>query len=149
MSLIPCDSCAKRVQEKLSQCTWAWYDAKGTRMAFRVRLCTACYVTYVLPFDKPLDYEALSCPGCGISTEHDMLPMYATVYLPGHGKEQFEFPTCGACAVIIQQHASEHGTRLENRERVEGPGSGPSTQTDRESYWATIAVRGNLPDDAV
>lgn len=142
MSLIPCDFCHRRVPEKLSQTTWAWYPDNGPRVAYRQRLCTSCYCAHVLPLDKPSDFEALACPACGISTEHDMLPIYATVYIPGSGREQFEFPTCPSCAVEIQARAQEGATRLENRERVEGPGGGPSTQPDRDSYWAGITIRG-------
>lgn len=145
MSLIPCDSCAKRVPEKLSQATWAWYGPEGVRVAYRQRLCTACYVTHVLPYDKPLEMDALTCPGCGIGTDHDMDPVYATVYVPGAGREQFEFPTCSACAGIMREFATATGTRLENRERVEGPGASPSTPTTRESYWASIGLRGADP----
>lgn len=137
MSLIPCDFCHKRVAEKLSQATWAWYPDKGDRVAYRQRLCTQCYCTNVLPLDKPLDFENLCCPGCGISTEHDMEAVYCTVYIPGNGRQQFEFPTCGSCATEIRARAEEGGVRLENR-RVEGPESGPSTPSTRESYWSTL-----------
>lgn len=141
MSLIPCDFCHKRVVEKLSQTTWAWYADDGTRVAYRQRLCTTCYCANVLPLDKPMDMDALTCPGCGTSTEHDMSPMYATVYIPGSGREQFEFPTCPSCATELRARAEEGATRLENRERVEGPGAGPSTPPTRDSYWSEIKTR--------
>jgi len=141
MSLIPCDACRKRVQEKLSQATWAWYADSGDRVAYRQRLCVACYTQRVLAFDKPVDFDSLSCPGCGISTEHDMSPIYCTVYIPGSGREQFEFPTCPACATMLRAEAITGGVQLENRPRVEGPGDGPSTSTTRESYWASIGIR--------
>jgi ribosomal protein S27AE len=141
VSLIPCDACHRRVQEKLCQATWAWYSDKGERVAYRQRLCTACYTTSVLPFDKPLDFDSLSCPGCGISTEHDMAPVYCTVYIPGMGREQFEFPTCPACATQMHAVAINGGVLLEDRQRVEGPGGGPSTPTTRESYWSQIGIR--------
>jgi hypothetical protein len=144
VSLIPCDSCRKRVQEKLAQVTWAWYADNGQRVAYRQRLCTACYVTNVLPFDKPVDYDALTCPGCGISTEQDMAPVYATAFLPGQGREQFEFPTCAACATRMHVMAIEGGHELESRVRVEGPSDGPSTLTAREAYWAGITTRGRV-----
>jgi hypothetical protein len=141
MSLTPCDECRKRVPEKLAQCTWAWYRADGVRVAWRKRLCTACFCSLVLPLDKDLDYaNGLTCPACGISTEDDMDPVYVTSYLPGQGKTQVEAPTCASCAAIIRTRAIEHATQLEDK-RVEGPSAtGPSTLTTRESYWAALGI---------
>ena len=144
MSLIPCDSCGKRVPEKLCQTTWAWYTPEGLRVAYRQRLCTACFVSQVLPYDVPLDMDALTCPGCHISTDRDMDPVYATAYVPGSGKLQLELPTCAACAPILREHAQVGAQRLGDRERVEGPGASPSTGTTRESYWSSIGI---LPRD--
>jgi len=145
MSLIPCDSCRKRVAEKLAQTTWAWYDQEGHRVAYRQRLCTACFAAQVLPYDRPLDMDALTCPGCGISTDQDMDPCYATAYIPGSGKLQLEIPSCAACAPILREHAQVGAQKLSDRERVEGPGASPSTQTTRESYWASIGVLPREP----
>jgi hypothetical protein len=94
----------------------------------------------ILPLDKPLDFDDLKCPVCGISTEHDMDPCYVTAYLPGQGKSTFEFPTCAACAVTVRARAQQGATKLEVRERVEGPGASPSTPTTRESYWSAIGI---------
>lgn len=146
MSLIPCDHCRQRVPEKLCQTTWAWYGPDGNRVAYRQRLCTQCYVTLVLCWDKPLDMSALTCPGCGISTDQDMDPCYATSYLPGSGKQQLEIPTCAACAGILREAARDGGQLLGDRERVEGPGASPSTPTTRESYWASIGVLPREPE---
>jgi len=143
MSLIPCDSCTQKVPEKLCQTTWAWYNADGHRVAWRQRLCTACFCSTVLPLDKDLDFaNGLTCPGCGISVEHDMDPIYATFFLPGSGKSQLEIPTCAACAVNIRSRAQKGALRLEDR-KVEGQGvsQGPSTPTTRESYWSGIGIR--------
>ena len=140
MSLIPCDYCGTRVPEKLAQVTTAWYRADGERVAYRQRLCTACYCTNVLPLDKETDFKELKCPACGISTEHDMDPVYATAYVPGAGRQQFEFPTCAACAVHIRSRAQKGGAKMENRERVDGPVASPSTQPARDAYWAAIGI---------
>jgi len=138
VSLIPCDYCGKRVPEKLAQTSWAWYRADGQRTAYRQRLCTTCFCTTVLPLDKPLDLDELHCPACGESTQHDMDPVYATVYIPGSGKQQFEFPTCPACAAELRTRAQKGAVKLEDRP-VGGPGSGPPTHTTRESYWSSIS----------
>jgi hypothetical protein len=146
MSLIPCDFCHKRVAEKLAQTTTAWYTADGHRTAWRQRLCTQCYCTNVLPLDKPIDFDQLTCPACGISTEHDMDPVYVTVYVPGAGKQQFEWPTCPSCAVTVRARAQEGATKLEDRQPVEGPSAGPSTVTTRESYWTGIGILPAEPE---
>jgi len=140
MSLIPCDFCGSRVPEKLAQATWAWYRADGQRVAWRQRLCTACYCQNLLPLDKPTDFDAITCPACGVATDHDMDPVYATVYVPGSGKNSFEFPTCPACAVELRNRAQHGAVRLEDRQSVEGPSAGPSTTTTRESYWSKIGI---------
>lgn len=140
MSLIPCDYCHKRVAEKLAQITTAWYRADGERTAYRQRLCTACFCANILPLDKPMDFDALTCPACGISTDHDMDPVYCTAYVPGSGRMQFEWPTCPSCAVTVRGRAQEGGTKLEDRQRVEGPAPSPSTMTTRESYWSALGI---------
>ena len=139
MSLIPCDFCRRRVPEKLAQVTWAWYRADGQRVAYRQRLCTQCFCTNLLPLDKDPDYDNLTCPSCGISTSQDMDPIYATAYMPGSGRKQYELPTCAACAVEIRNRSAQGAQRLEDRP-VGGPGGGPPTGTTRESYWAEIGV---------
>ena len=145
MSLIPCDFCGKRVPEKLAQVTSAWYRADGLRVAFRQRLCTACYCTNILPLDKELNFDALTCPACGIDTSHDMDPVYVTAFVPGGGRQQFEFPTCAACAVEIRNRAQHGAVKLEDKGRVEGPSAGPSTPTTRESYWTGIGIGPREP----
>jgi len=147
MSLIPCDFCRRRPPEKLAQVTTAWYRADGERVAYRQRLCTQCFCTNVLPLDKEMDFDNLTCPACGVSTDHDMDPVYCTAYVPGSGRQQFEFPTCAPCAVEIRNRSQQGGVKMENRERVDGPVASPSTPTTRESYWSSIGIRtaGELP----
>jgi hypothetical protein len=142
MSLIPCDTCHQRVPEKLCQTTWAWYRADGERVAYRQRMCAACFCSRVLPMDVELDYaNGLTCPVCHISTDEDMDPCYATSFLPGRGKMSLELATCGACAVRVRASAQEGATKLEDK-RVEGPGdTSPSTPTTRESYWSQLGIR--------
>lgn len=139
MSLIPCDFCGKRVPEKLCQTTWAWYVSNGERVAYRQRLCTACFCANVLPLNKPMDFEALTCPACGISVEHDMDPVYATAFPPGSGRMQFEFATCAPCAVDVRNRAQQGAARLEGMES-RGASASPSTPTTRESYWAGLGI---------
>jgi hypothetical protein len=140
MSLIPCSACRKRVPEKLSQVTWAWYRADGQRVAYRQRLCTSCYLSAVQPLDVEPNFDELTCPACGMSVEHDMDPCYATAFLPGMGRVQLEIASCASCAVTIRQRAQEGAERLEDRPRVEGPESSPSTLSTRESYWTGLGI---------
>lgn len=140
MSLIPCDYCGLRVPEKLCQATWAWYRADGVRVAYRQRLCTGCFCANVLPLDVEANYEALTCPACGIDTSHDMDPMYATCFLPGSGKRSIEAPTCAACATELRVRAQKGATKLEDKEQSRGQDPGPSTPTTRESYWANLGI---------
>lgn len=140
MSLIPCDFCHKRVPEKLSQVTWAWYRADGLRVAYRQRLCTTCYCTNLLPVAGVPDFDDLKCPVCGISTNQDMDPCYATAFIPGFGKETFELATCGACAVDVRARAQEGAIKLEKPVGGESQGAGPLTATTRESYWSGIGI---------
>jgi hypothetical protein len=140
MSLIPCDFCHRRVPEKLSSVTWAWYRVDGQRTAYRQRLCTACFCQNLLPLDKDADFDDLRCPACGISVNTDMDPCYATAFIPGSGRKQFELPTCAACAVPLRVRAQEGATHLEDSKPVEGPATGPSTVTTRESYWEAVGI---------
>jgi hypothetical protein len=71
---------------------------------------------------------ALTCPGCGIDTSEGMDPMYATAFVPGTGRFDFEWPTCGSCAVAYRIAAQERAEHLENRqEQFGGQSSGPQT----------------------
>ena len=140
MSLIPCDSCAKRVQEKLSQVTWAWYRADGQRVAFRQRLCVTCYCTNLLPLDKEKDFDNLTCPACGVGTDRDMDPVYATAFVPSAGRQQFEFATCAPCAVEIRNRAQVGAQKLEGERSSREASGGLTTPTTRESYWSQIGI---------
>jgi ribosomal protein S27AE len=139
MSLTPCDRCRKRVPEKLCQTTWAWYRTDGERVAYRQRLCTACFAATLLPISEAPDFENLSCPACHVSTDRDMDPVYATVFFPGMGKQQYEFALCAPCAVEIRNRAQEGAVKLEGMES-RGASASPSTLTTRESYWAGLGI---------
>jgi ribosomal protein S27AE len=141
VSLIPCDSCHLRVPEKLCQATWAWYRVDGQRVAWRQRICTACFCSSVMPLDVPINYEdGITCPMCGISTNEDMDPCYCTAFLPGSGRLQLEIPTCAPCAAKLRARIQEGSRKLEGSP-VEGPSAtSPSTPTTRESYWAALGI---------
>lgn len=145
MSLYPCSCCGSRPQGKLSSVTWAWNRADGTRVAFRQRLCLSCFTLYVqgLPMLPP-DSEIV-CPRCGIGTEHDMDPVYATAFVPTIGRYDFEWATCASCAVEIRNAAEVGAEKLEDRQQGSlGAGaSGPQTIAAAQT-WASLG-RAPLP----
>ena len=139
MSLIPCSSCGQRVVEKLSQVTWAWQRADRVRVAYRQRLCLACYVANVLGLDVEwMPGQPVTCPACHINSEDDMDPVYATAYVPGSGKLQYELGLCGPCAVEIRNRAMAGAEFLPDR-----PGGGVSGAPDtgsRTDAWSQLGI---------
>jgi hypothetical protein len=139
VGLIPCSYCRKRPEEKLSQVTWAWNPRPTVRMAYRQRLCLQCFLTNVLPLDKPVEATgALTCPSCGIDTELDMEPVYCTAFLPGTGRLRLELPLCGPCAVEIRTRAQTNAELLPERE-PESRGQAPSTPLV-PSVWGSLGI---------
>ncbi len=139
MSLAHCSYCGKRNSDKYAQVTWAWVLADRTRVAWRQRLCPGDYAQLVLKLDRPVDLgETLTCPACGIDTEHDYDAVYATTYVPGLGKQSYEWPLCGACAVPVRAEAMVNAERLLDRE-AGGQGQAPSTDAARD-VWASIGI---------
>lgn len=137
--LAPCSYCRKRSESKLAQLTWAWNLADGSRVAWRQRLCIACYATNVLGLDRDTNPEdTLTCPACGVDTEHDYDAVYATAFVPGLGKTRLELPLCAPCAVEVRNRAMLNAERLENRDPVsrgQAPGSG-----DTSSPWDKLGI---------
>jgi len=108
-------------------------------MAYRQRLCPSCFIQRVLPLDKPFDpADELRCPSCGISTEHEMFPVYATSFIPGSGKYALELPLCGDCATNIRAAATENGELLADRE-PESRGQAPRS-TPQETAWNRLGI---------
>jgi hypothetical protein len=140
--LQPCSACRVRPTEKLSQVTWAWNPRPLERLAYRQKLCLACFVQRFTAYDKPIaPTGALTCPGCGIETEHDMEPVYATAFIPGVGKHTLEMPLCGACAVNVRVAAQENAELLPERA---APGSGAWSQAPdtapQLSAWERLGI---------
>ncbi len=144
MSLYPCSVCKKRTAEKLSSVTWAWNRIDGERVAWRQRLCVACFATRVLAMPMLTPEQPLTCPGCGAGTADDMDPMFCTAFVPGGGRLDFEWPTCAGCAVAMRQNGEDGGERLENRQGpFGGPGPGPRTDTGSvpgHQTWAGLGI---------
>jgi len=147
VTLYPCSACGARPSGiKLSSVTWAWNNADGQRSAWRQRLCAGCYAQRILSLPLLAPEAALVCPLCGIGLEPpDMDPVYATSYVPGFGKIDHEWPTCGACAVQLRSSAQENALRLEDRrDQFGGLGPGPRTDTGpipAADVWASLGLR--------
>jgi hypothetical protein len=140
VGLIPCSVCRQRPEDKLCQVTWAWNPQPRTRMAFRQRLCINCFCARLLVFDKPIEPTgALTCPSCGIDTEADMEPVYATAFVPKAGRMAYELPLCPSCAVEVRVRAQEHAELLPERD-PESRGQAPSTPLV-PSAWERLGIR--------
>lgn len=147
MSLYPCSACSVRpAGQKLASSTWAWNRADGSRAAWRQRLCVGCVAQRVLALPMLESDQDLTCPACGISTEQDMSPIYATVFVPGSGRFDFEWPFCPPCAATYQGYAQVGAEQLEDRrESFGGLGSGPQTDHVPASAAATWESLGIVP----
>jgi hypothetical protein len=139
VSLAHCSYCGQRNSPKYSQVTWAWNLADGHRTAYRQRLCPGCFAQLVLKLGEASYVDTtLTCPACGIDTEHDYDAVYATCYLPGMGKVSYEWPLCAPCAVPVRVEAMVNAEHLEDRP-VGGLAQAPNTD-DATSVWAQLGI---------
>jgi len=141
--LIRCNGCGERPENKLTQVNWSWRRADGFRVAYRARLCVACFATKVAPL--AIDYTGnvpLTCPGCGIDTEQDMDAIYTTNFIPSYGEYRTESPFCGPCAASYRIWVLDHSWQLDDQR---GAAGGPSTPPDAETILRDMGlpVRGN------
>ena len=136
MSLYPCSACGERTPGKLAQTTWAWWRADNARVAFRQRLCTACFAMTVAPLEVNTREFEQTCPACGIDTTQDMDPVYCTTFVPNVGRVRLEMPTCAPCAVELRNRAQKGAVRLEDRS---DPAEGRGPQTD--DAWAGLGIQ--------
>ena len=136
--LVPCSHCGTRDKGKNAWVVWAWNLADSTRVAYKQKLCITCVATNLSPLLINAQQEPLSCPVCHIASEDIMDPTFCTYVLPGWGKEQGEFATCGACAVEVRLRAQKGAEKLEDR--LVGVGAAAPTQT-RVSAWDQLGLR--------
>lgn len=140
-NLQPCSACRKRPVEKLSQVTWAWNPEPTKRLAYRQKLCQACFIERVLVYDKEVPQEgALSCAVCGGDVERDMEPVYVTAFVPGVGKWRLDIPLCGSDALGVRVAATENGELLPDREpQSRGLESAPGTASPL-TVWERLGI---------
>jgi hypothetical protein len=139
MSLIPCSFCGLRVPGKLSSTTWAWYRADGVRVAYRQRLCLACFASNVVPLEVETRDFSLSCPMCHTDASGDLDAVYATIFVPGMGKITLELPTDPKCAAELRARAQRGAEALESSV-FGGLGPGPQTGTP-DSAWGQLGIQ--------
>lgn len=138
MVLVRCSGCEQRSQPKYTSVTWAWVRSDGVRVAYRGRLCNACFMAKVSPI--ALEYSgdmALTCPQCGIDTEGDMDAVWTTSYLPGYGELKGEAPFCGACAAMYRVWVLDHSWSLESNV---GPAAGPTTHASGDEVLRAMGI---------
>jgi hypothetical protein len=141
MSLFPCSACGARRPGKLSNATWAWWNADNERSAWRQRLCVDCYVANVATIEQSTRDDPMNCPVCHTDAGEQMDPCYLTIYIPGVGPMRLEMATCAPCAVEIRNRALVGAEKLPDR-RTESVGQGPGPQTDpATSVWQQLGIQ--------
>jgi len=141
VSLFPCSACGERAPGKLSNATWAWFRADNTRVAWRQKLCVACYLANVAAIEQATRDDPLNCPMCHTDAGEQMDPCYLTIFLPGVGALRLEMATCSPCAVEVRNRAMAGATQLDDRLASSG-GQSPSPQTNPAlSVWAQLGIQ--------
>jgi hypothetical protein len=142
MSLLnPCSFCGeRRVGEKLSNATWAWWRADNVRVAYRQRLCVGCYVTNVAGLETSCGSDPYDCPVCHTEPGEAMDPTYLTIFVPAYGPLRLEMATCGPCAVEVRNRGQVGARKLDNQQPESG-GQDPGPQTDPAlAAWRALGI---------
>jgi hypothetical protein len=115
MSLLRCASHGTRQPGALNHVYWFMPQLDGTTLRKRQRLCTECFENYVLALLTPEDAETLTCPGCGISTEEDVQPIYLTYYPSKSPAVKGAMAFCTSCAIEARLRACHNADDLPDR----------------------------------
>jgi hypothetical protein len=127
MSVYPCSCHGQRRPGKLAAAYWAWFNADGSRSAWKLRYCPdgAAEHLRLLSVDSAnsRDYQdVFACISCGASAENDSDPIYCTLYLPRKEPMEYALQLCGACAAKFRIPIVDMGSRLPDRNGlVRGP----------------------------
>lgn len=136
--LVPCSACGKRAKEKFAWLSWAWNLADGSRVAYKQRLCTDCFVVNAWPVLTDDSGGLITCPVCHTDPLSQLDPVYCTYIIPGMGREDAELALCAPCAVEVRARAMAGAERLENRDR--GVEASASTQFSATA-WEALGIR--------
>lgn len=140
MSLFPCTSCQERATEKYANVTMAYRNAAYERLAWRHRMCAACWASTVQPVLLAVRSDPYNCPMCHTDPGEDLDPTYFTAYVPGYGKLQIEAATDGPCAAELRLHFQDGATKLADRQAA-SVGQDPGPQTDpATSVWQALGI---------
>ena len=108
--------CSRGCEPQSEPLTWtvsAWVRADGTRVAYKQKLCLTCVSGTLAPMHVACERPEMTCPGCGLSTEADMDPVWITWIPKGVGTLHTDAPFCGACAARYRIWAQEGAQKLE------------------------------------
>jgi len=141
MQLIRCSIDGERPKEVPATIFWAWRDLEGTRHAYRQRLCLTHYAMNVAPLERESDDDRLHCPACGIDSEDNYQPVWASIFVKGMKPASLTLPLCPPCMLRVCSSAELGSESLPDRE----VGAGAAAPT--YSAWETLRALGR--DDRV
>jgi hypothetical protein len=144
MSVFPCSVCGRRKPGKLATAYWAWFDAEGTRSAWKLRYCLEDApesLSILLEPSPSLEStsDVFACISCGTQATEDSDPIYCTLYLPGKEPTEYALQLDSACAAKLRIPITTHGERLPDRGGVV---RGPSPSL---SAWDALGIAQNQP----
>jgi hypothetical protein len=127
MSVYPCSVCRQRKPGKLASAYWAWFNADGGRVAWKMRYCPGCAVDALSTWLQGLrsqdgTSEVFACLSCGADASTDSDPIYLTLYLPGKEPTEYALQLDSACAAKLRIPITDKAERLPDRgSLVRGP----------------------------
>lgn len=139
MSVYPCSMCRGRKPGKLASAYWAWFNADGSRSAWRLRYCLECapeHLRMLLEASQlnPENSSVFACVSCGADASEDSDPVYCTLYLPKKEPMEYALQLDSACAAKLRIPITTRGERLPDRGGVV---RGPSPDT---SAWDRLGL---------
>jgi hypothetical protein len=139
VSLQKCSGCQERQPGKYANVTVAWWNAKNDRLAYRLKVCSVCWMTNLDELRLSVSTDEFSCPYCHTNPGDDIDPTYVTAFIPNVGKLQLEMATCAVDAVQLRVWAQDHGERLGDNP-VGGQGPSPQTPAPSWDEWLSAGI---------
>lgn len=138
VSLLPCSVCRKVKPGKLASAYWAWFNADGERIAWKMRYCLGCAPEALNVLFSALqatenESTVFDCVSCGSQVLEDSDPIFVTLFLPGQEAMEHSLQLDGACAAQLRIPITLHGTKLENRPLE-------SARKEAISAWSAIGI---------
>ena len=136
MQLIKCSIDGERPKEVPATIFWGWRTPDDTRHSYRQRLCLTHYAMNVLALEAHEQGEELTCPSCGIRTEEDYVPVYASIFRKGIGRVDLTLALCMPCAIKVRSNAEIGSEGLPDRD------VGADQPAPTFSAWETLRALG-------